>query len=418
MFGFKKMDAASVYLIYAGMMSLNFMLVFAVNLFYQATTVGLNPLQLVLVGTMLEATTFLFEIPTGVMADTYSRRLSVISGIVLLGAGILIQGTIPTFTGMLLAMFVMGIGYTFISGAGDAWITDEIGVENAGQIFIRAGQIGRVVGLVGIGVSVGLATLEITLPIILGGLLMLGSAIFLFLFMPENGFQPKPANERNTWKSMTGTFKGGVQLVQMRPILMSFILMALLYGVFSEGFDRLRTPHILDNFDFPTSPEPVVWFGMIGAAESLIAMGAAEIVRRRLDMNNPKHLSQAMIVCYAGMSITIVGFALSGNLLVALVFFWATGVLLSVSRPIETTWLNHNIDSSVRATVISMTAQTNACGQIFGGPAVGLAAISVSLRAALTVVGVLVAPLVWMTARASRQQLEEGLAEAVSLHRL
>jgi DHA3 family tetracycline resistance protein-like MFS transporter len=70
---------------------------------YQATVVGLSPLQLVLVGTALEATVFVFEVPTGVVADVRSRRLSIVIGYVLVGAGFVLEGAIPAFATVLVA---------------------------------------------------------------------------------------------------------------------------------------------------------------------------------------------------------------------------------------------------------------------------------------------------------------------------
>src|SRR5438874_6941692 len=96
---------------------------------YRLQTVHLDPLQLVLVGTMLEATCFLFEVPTGVVADTFSRRLSVIIGFFILGIGTGLEGMFPLFAVVLLSQVVAGIGYTFLSGATEAWIADEIGEE-------------------------------------------------------------------------------------------------------------------------------------------------------------------------------------------------------------------------------------------------------------------------------------------------
>ena len=105
------------------------MLVFTVNLIYQVQVAHLNPLQLVLVGTVLEGTSFLFEVPTGIVADVYSRRLSIIIGTFLLGVGLALQGVVPSFGVILLAQVIWGIGYTFTSGATEAWLTDEIGVD-------------------------------------------------------------------------------------------------------------------------------------------------------------------------------------------------------------------------------------------------------------------------------------------------
>lgn len=401
----QKLDATRVYLIYSGINSFSLSMAFTVNLVYQATKVGLNPLQLVLVGTMLEATAFLFEVPTGVLADTYSRRLSVIIGVALLGAGLMVEGLFPLFSVVLLAQFIMGIGYTFLSGAADAWIADEIGVEQAGQAYIKAGQVGNVVGLAAIGVSVALASLTISLPIVAGGGLMMAQSLFLMLFMPENGFTPTPADERNTWNSMTSTFSNGTRLVRMRPILLSFILLSLIFGIFSEGFDRLWTPHLLESFTLPhiDGLKPVVWFGLISAVGSLMTLGASEVMRRRLDMNNQKRMSQMLIACYVGMSAAIVGFGLLGNFALALICFWTAGVLRSISGPVETTWMNYHTDSSVRATILSMNVQTNAFGQIFGGPIVGAVGTRFSLRAAITLTGILITPAIWIAARASRQ---------------
>jgi MFS family permease len=93
--------ADTVYLLLEGVMSFAFGLVFTVTGVYFVTVVGMNPLQLVLVGTALELTAFLFEIPTGTVADTYSRRLSVIIGIFVLGAAFVLRGLAPVFEFML-----------------------------------------------------------------------------------------------------------------------------------------------------------------------------------------------------------------------------------------------------------------------------------------------------------------------------
>ncbi|MDP6509107.1 MAG: hypothetical protein QF719_08735 [Chloroflexota bacterium] len=63
--------------------------------------VGLDPLQLVLVGTVLEATVFIFEVPTGILADVYNRRLSVIVGVALIGADFTLEGAVPRFATVL-----------------------------------------------------------------------------------------------------------------------------------------------------------------------------------------------------------------------------------------------------------------------------------------------------------------------------
>src|SRR5688572_28556914 len=117
----------------SGAQAFLFTITFIAMSVYRVQVMGLNPFQLVFVGTMLEATCFLFEVPTGVVADTYSRRLSVIIGVLMLGTAFALEGLVPLFAVSLLCQVISGIGYTFTSGATEAWVTDEIGEENAGR---------------------------------------------------------------------------------------------------------------------------------------------------------------------------------------------------------------------------------------------------------------------------------------------
>ncbi len=110
---FQKRDAFVVFLILQGASSLLFALIFTVDMVYQVTVVDLNPLQLVLVGTLLEIIVFCFEVPTGIVADTYSRRLSVILGTVLLGFGFMIEGAVPRFEVVLFSQIFFDFSFTF-----------------------------------------------------------------------------------------------------------------------------------------------------------------------------------------------------------------------------------------------------------------------------------------------------------------
>ena len=80
---------------------------------------------------------FIFEVPTGVVADVYSRRLSVIIGTLLLGIGLAIEGAIPAVVAIFIGEVIRGIGHTFTSGAMEAWLASEIGAETVGNVTTR-----------------------------------------------------------------------------------------------------------------------------------------------------------------------------------------------------------------------------------------------------------------------------------------
>jgi MFS transporter, DHA3 family, tetracycline resistance protein len=277
-------DAFGVFVFMRGMESFALTLIFTVNIVYHLQTVGLNPLQVVLVGTLLEVTILLLEIPTGVLADVYSRRLSVVIGYALMGLGFMIEGSFAIFGGVLLAQIIWGTGATFTSGAADAWIADEIGVDRAAQAYIRASQVGSVCGLLGIVSSVLLASIQIQIPIVLGGVLLVVLAGMLWILMTENGFTPVPAEERQTWGALFKTFREGVALVRGQRVLLFLLGISFIVGAFSEGWDRLWTARIL-SLELPTvfGFEPIVWFGIISAIGSIVAIIGAEVLRRSVD---------------------------------------------------------------------------------------------------------------------------------------
>ena len=112
-----KLPAYPLYLGIQGSFWMFFTMMSMISAIYRVQSAGLDPLQLVLVGTVLEITVFIFEIPTGIVADIYSRRLSTIIGYFLIGLGFMLEGALPFFGTILLAQIVWGIVATFQSGA-------------------------------------------------------------------------------------------------------------------------------------------------------------------------------------------------------------------------------------------------------------------------------------------------------------
>ena len=93
-----KLSAYKTYLLFSAITAMCFSLVATVMIVYHIEIVHLNPLQLILVGTTLELACFIsIEIPTGIVADVYSRKLSIVIGGVLTGVGFILEGSISSF---------------------------------------------------------------------------------------------------------------------------------------------------------------------------------------------------------------------------------------------------------------------------------------------------------------------------------
>lgn len=373
-----------------------------VSMVYMVTVVGLDPLQMVLVGTVLELSGFLFEIPTGVIADVYSRRLSIILGYITVGLGFMLLGLFPSFDMVLLSQVIWGIGFTMISGASQAWISDEIGEARANTSFIVASQIGKVGLLLGIAACIGLATIDLSIPIIVGslGLVLLG--LFCLLFMDEKSYQPEQAEHRATWAQLASTLAKGIALLKSHPVLWIIIVIAVFEGLYSEGYDRLNVPFLIDAFEFPAlgGLDTVVWWGLMSAGATVFSFIAVELLRRYIDTSNYRQLVVVLTISSAALVAVMFCFALAGNFYSALVAYFAVACLRSIKAPLSSAWLNQNLDSETRATLFSMQAQADALGQTAGGPIIGVVAKFVSLPAALMVSSIALVPAIGLYRRA------------------
>jgi MFS transporter, DHA3 family, tetracycline resistance protein len=394
----RHLDGYTIFLFEEFAASLVFAVVFTVSILYQVQTVGLNPFQLVLVGTVLELTAFLAEVPTGIVADMYSRRLSILIGFVVVGIGFIVEGSIPMFWTILLAQVIWGIGFTFQSGALEAWVADEVGQERAGQTFLRGAQFGNAGALAGIGISVALGSMALNIPIVVGGIMLILLALVLAVIMPETGFKPTPREDRNTFQQLGHTLRGGMSLVRRRRILISLLIAAAFFGAFSEGFDRLWTPRLLE-FQMPYF-EPVVWIGIIGAATLVLGIAATEFVNRRVNAANDQVVvARALQIIVVLIMALMVTYGLAWNFGVALIAILALKPLRGMNYPLATAWMNQHVDSSVRATVFSIRNQADAFGQMLGGPILGAIATLVSLRGEMIVAALFLAPALYLYSR-------------------
>lgn len=395
--------AVPAYLLLRGGWDLLFTVIVTLNLVYQATVVGLSPLQLVLVGTVLEATCFLFEIPTGVVADVYSRRLSILAGLVFVGTGFTLEGAIPAFWAVLAAQVIWGIGATFLSGAIEAWITDEVGEEAVGHVFLRGTQVGLLGTMLGIPIAVALGWQSVRVPVLVGGIGLVVLAMILAMVMPEHGFTRVPPGERGRMADIGETFRAGVRLARRRPVVGRLLAVSLFAGLSSEAFDRLWTVHVLENLDRPEAFANVaLWFGAIHFVGTMLGLGATEIARRLHPESLRSGAPVRMLVALAVLRIVAtVGFALSPVVWVALPLLWSRSAAQTVAGPVQAAWMNRNLDSGVRATVLSMEGQVNAIGQIAGGPPLGAIGSRVSVPGALVASAVVFSPVVWLYGRLS-----------------
>ena len=367
-----------------------------VSMVFLIVRVGLNPLQMLLVGSVLEGSVLLFEIPTAVVADTISRKTSVVIGMLMSGVGFMLY-SVPSFPVILVAQVVWGVGFTFVSGAFVAWLADEIGEEEATHVYLRSSQRRMAGALAGIGAGVAVGSVALWLPLFIGGVGHVLLGVWLMLVMPETGFV-KPDRTEHT--RMRDTIHNARDTVRGRPILLLIFGVAALHGMSTEGFDRLWQLHLIKGIGLPDiDVNELVWFGLLQAAALVIGIVVIGGLRKRL--RDAAHAGQLLGLVNTGMMLSVIAFALAGSFALAVGAYLVVTVLNQMTPPLYNAWINHDLDSRSRATVNSLGSQVDALGQVVGGPGLGAIATVWSVPTAMIASALVRIPAALLFTRAS-----------------
>ena len=383
---------------------------------YLVRELHFSPLQLVLMGTAMEGAVFLFEVPTGVVADTYSRRLSLVIGYLGTGTAWLAVGLVSA-PWLIVALWAFwGFAYTFTSGAEQAWITDEVGAENVGTIFLRAARYGQAGSVIGLLLQVAVGSQSLRAGVVLGGAFTIAVGLFSILFMPETGFVRRPREVRDSaYAELRRTAVSGGRYAWAQPIVMLLIGVELFMGASSEAFDRLKEAHFLRDVGLPGvgQLDPVIWFGIFWLAGMVLNIAAIGSLIKRVEGGRRQTVAQFLFGFTALELVAMLLFALTGSTWLAIGGLLGVFFARNMQGPLYDTWLSKQItDSSVRATVFSITGQANAVGQAGGGPVLGVLGNVWGIRTALTAGALSIGPALGFYGRAiAHEGREPELAE-------
>ena len=187
------------------------------------------------------------------------------------------------------------------------------------------------------------------------------------------------------------------------PIMLLLIVAELFMGMSSEAFDRLKEAHFLRDVGLPATGhlDPVVWFGIFWLAGMVIGFAAMGPPDQVGGTGGQRVVARALFgFTHLEMAAMLV-FALSGSVWLAIAALLGIFFARDSAWPLYDTWLNMQVtDSSVRATVISISGQANAIGQAGGGPVLGVIGNVWGIRAALAAGAVVIAPALALYGRA------------------
>ncbi|MBK3495512.1 MFS transporter [Viridibacillus sp. YIM B01967] len=386
------MKTKSIYYAITSSRSLLIQMVFTLSAIYYVVTAELNPLQLVLIGTIMEISVFLFEMPTGLVADHFGRKRSLFIGTFIIGFAHLLEGLFPSFWLIAIASGLWGLGWTFISGAEEAWIADELDGKNLDLVFLKGAQFRSLGRFLGIVFSVCIATLfSVQISIITAGVLLILLAFSAVFTMPETKFI-KITREKNisAVHHLITTIRHGARQIKGNTMLVSIAIITIFLGLASEGYDRLWGAHFIEDFQLPED-DSIYWFGAFYAVAFLLNIVALKFVEGRFNKNYPV----VLLIANALLLVMMLVFALSSNFLLAIITFWVAGALRDINYPLMSVMTNERLEAQGRATALSMFGQLDAIGQIAGGPIIGLLALYTTISIGIASTTLFILPILF-----------------------
>jgi MFS family permease len=318
----------------------------------------------------------LFEVPTGIVADTVGRRASYLLGTLTLTASTLLYVLLwqieAPFWAWAVVSLLIGLGFTFFSGAVEAWLVDALkatGFKGELEAVFGRGQVVTGVGMLTGSVGGGFIAQQLSLgvPFVLRGVILAVMFVFAFKLMHDVGFTPE---------------KGGRPLAEMRDVAsasidygwrvpaVKWLMVEALFtgGVGIYAFYALQ-PYLLELYGDPQAYQIAGLVAAIIAGAQILGGVAAPRIRRLF------HRRTSALITTAGLSVislALIGIVDSFWAVLGLIVVW--GLLFAASFPIRQTYLNGLIPSRQRATILSFDSLMDSTGGVWAQPVLGRAA--------------------------------------------
>ncbi|HEU4346634.1 MAG TPA: MFS transporter [Actinoplanes sp.] len=358
----------------------------------------------------------IFEVPTGIVADSWGRRASYLLGTVTLAVTTAIylglyyvQGP---FWAWAVSSVLIGLGFTFFSGAVEAWLVDALRATGydgpldpvfaRGQVVFGAGMLlgagggGYLAQWLGLGAPYWLRA----------GILVVMFAVAAVM-MRDLGFTPDRSSGylAEVRRISRDSVRYGLAVRPVRWIMLT--------GLFTGGVGiyvgYALQPHLLDLWGDDAA------YGIAGLSAALMA--TAGIVggmitpwirarfRRRTDM---------IMAMYALAALAVLQIAVVRNFWVVLALIVAWALADAAAMPVRQAYLNGMIPSRQRATILSFDSLIASTGGVVAQPALGRSADVWGYPASFglsAVVSACAVPFVWL-ARREKAPADTAVGEA------
>jgi MFS family permease len=376
------------YLWISGLFTLSASLIWGINTLFLLDA-GLSIFEVFVANAVFTAALALFEVPTGVVADTRGRRPSFLLSAITLAVGTLAYVGVAAIEGGLflfcLAGVILGLGYAFYSGAVEAWLVDALkatgypheldGVFARSEIIASVAMIG---GTIGGGV---LGQLHLSLPYVARSAFILIAFAVGLRAMHDLGFTPRAMHLHGIVGEMRKVGRTGITYGWQKPAVRLLVIESFVtWGFFSWAWYAWQ-PYFLELYG-----ENAIWLSGLIAALFAGAGIVGNILVKRVAKPGRKRTT-ILLTAAAATSTAMVATGAVRYFWVTVPIFLLGAVAGGVLQPIRQTYLHHSIPTTERATLVSFDSLVGSLGSVGGQTGLGYLSQERSIPAGFVIGG-------------------------------
>jgi MFS family permease len=337
---------------------------------------GLSNFEAFAANAFFTAGMVIFEIPTGVVADTVGRKASYLLGTITLSVTTALYWLLwlwqSPFVWWAIVSVLLGLGFTFFSGAVEAWLVDAL--TSTGYTGSLEAVFGRGLVVTGIAMFAGSVlggvlaqATNLGVPFLVRAGVLVVMFVYAFLVMKDLGFVPDHSQGplKATRTVLTESIDHGLKRRSVRYMILSAPFAS---GVGIYAFYALQ-PYLLEIYGDPTA------YSIAGLAAAILSLAqiAGGVLAPRIRTLFARRTSTVIGASLLSV-VSLVVLGLNSLFWLAVVFLTVWGFVFAVAEPVRQAYLNDMIPSKQRATVLSFDSLFGSLGGVFIQPALGRSA--------------------------------------------
>jgi MFS family permease len=334
---------------------------------------GLTNLEAFAANAFFTAGMVIFEIPTGVIADSVGRRASYLLGTITLAAATALYWLMwlwhSPFWGWAIVSVLLGLGFTFFSGAVEAWLVDALRASDyegpLEPVFAKGTVVGGIATLLGsvAGGAIAQAT-DLGVPFLLRAGVLLAMFVVAFVVMRDVGFTPD--RSETPARAVRTLFRSSIRYGLGNPPVRYLMLASpFTAGVGVYVFYALQ-PYLLELWGDPKAYSIAGLAAAILAGAQIAGGALSPIIARRFRRRT------TTILLSAGLSTALLlSLGITGSFWLALLLLVLWGLVFAISGPVQQSYINDLIPSKQRATVLSFNSLMGSVGGVALQPPLG-----------------------------------------------